>query len=91
MAQIKQALTGAEALQILETSASIDLKRARQLVEEAATADIASYFKGADLGEISPSLNSTLVSAAIAGASGDLTVLFRDCPHQMFMRRTMNM
>ena len=67
MAQTKQALTGAEALQILETSASIDLKRARQLVEEAATADIASYFKGADLGEISPSLNSTLVSAAIAG------------------------
>lgn len=67
MAQTKQALSGAEALQILETSASIDLKRARQLVEEAATADIASYFKGADLGEISPSLNSTLVSAAIAG------------------------
>jgi hypothetical protein len=67
MAQTKQALSGAEALQILESSASIDLKRARQLVEEAATADIASYFKGADLGEISPSLNSTLVSAAIAG------------------------
>lgn len=67
MAQTKQALTGAEALQILETSASIDLKRTRQLVEEAATADTASYFKGADLGEISPSLNSTLVSAAIAG------------------------
>ena len=67
MAQTKQALSGTEALQILETGASIDLKRARQLVEEAATADIASYFKGADLGEISPSLNSTLVSAAIAG------------------------
>ena len=67
MAQTKQALSGAEALQILETNASIDLKRARQLVEEAATADIAAYFKGAQLGEISPSLNSTLVSAAIAG------------------------
>ena len=67
MAQIRQAISGAAALQILETSASIDLKRARQLVEEAATADISSYFKGADLGEISPSLNATLVSAAIAG------------------------
>lgn len=67
MPQTKQTLSGAEALQILETSASLDLKRARQLVEEAATADIASYFKGAELGEISPSLNATLVSAAIAG------------------------
>lgn len=67
MAQTKQVLSGAEALQLLETRANIDLKRARQLVEEAATADIASYFKGANLGEISPSLNATLVSAAIAG------------------------
>lgn len=67
MAQTKQTLSGAEALQILETNASLDLKRARQLVEEAAAADIASYFKGAELGEISPSLNATLVSAAIAG------------------------
>jgi len=67
MAQTRQALSGVEALQILEASASIDLKRARQLVEEAATADIASYFKGAELGDISPSLNATLVSAAIAG------------------------
>ena len=67
MAQTKQALSGTDALQTLEANASLDLKRTRQLVEEAATADIASYFKGADLGELSSSLNSTLVSAAIAG------------------------
>lgn len=67
MAETKQTFSGAEALQILETNASLDLKRTRQLVEEAATADIASYFKGAKLGEVSPSLSATLVSAAIAG------------------------
>jgi len=67
MAQTKQGLKGSEALQILELRASRDLKLTRQLVEEASMADIASYFKGAGLGELSTTANSELVSAAIAG------------------------
>ena len=37
------------------------------MVEQAALADITTYFKGADLGPLNPSLSSSLVSAAIAG------------------------
>lgn len=37
------------------------------MVEQAALADITSYFKGADLGSLTPSLSGSLVSAAIAG------------------------
>ena len=63
----KQSITGSDALRILENQSGAELKSARQLVEQAALADISSYFKGADLGELSPSLSSSLVSAAIAG------------------------
>lgn len=64
-----------EALQILESSASRELKRTRELVEEASSADIASYFKGAELGELSPTTNSELVSAAIAGGQWGFNAL----------------
>jgi hypothetical protein len=75
MAQTKQGLKGSEALQILESRASRDLKRTRQLVEEASLADIASYFKGAELGELSTNANSELVSAAIAGGQWGFNAL----------------
>ena len=65
MAQIQ--LNGSEALRALEERSGTDLKHARQLVEDAAAADIASYFKGAGLGELAPNLCSTLVAAALAG------------------------
>ena len=65
MAQIQ--LNGSEALRALEERSGADLKRARQLVEEAAASDISSYFEGAGFGEPSPSLCSTLVAAALAG------------------------
>lgn len=75
MAQIKQGLKGSDALLILETSASRDLKRTRELVEEASAADITSYFKGANLGELPPTANSELVSAAIAGGQWGFNAL----------------
>lgn len=67
MATTKQTLGGAEALRALENQSGVELKNARQLVEQAALADISSYFKGANLGKLNPSLSSSLVSAAIAG------------------------
>ena len=75
MAETKQRLRGAEALQILESCASRDLKRTRQLVEEASIADIASYFKGAGLGELAATANAELVSAAIAGGQWGFNAL----------------
>ena len=75
MAPAKQRLKGSEALQILESSASRDLKRTRQLVEEASVADIASYFKGAGLGELATTANAELVSAAIAGGQWGFNAL----------------
>jgi len=75
MAQRKQGLRGAEALSLLESSASRDLKRTRELVEEASMADMSSYFKGADLGELSPVVNAELVSAAIAGGQWGFNTL----------------
>jgi hypothetical protein len=75
MAETKQRLRGEEALQILESSASRDLKRTRQLVEEASMADIASYFKGAGLGELAATVNAELVSAAIAGGQWGFNAL----------------
>jgi len=65
MAQIQ--LNGSEALRALEEQSGADLKRARQLVEDAAASDISAYFHGAGFGEPSPSLCSTLVAAALAG------------------------
>ena len=75
MAQTKQALKGSDALQVLESSASRDLKGTRELVEAASMADIASYFKGAELGELSPTANSELVAAAIAGGQWGFNAL----------------
>jgi hypothetical protein len=63
----KQSITGADALRVLENQSGAELKNVRLLVEQAALADISSYFEGAELGELSPSLSSSLVSAAIAG------------------------
>jgi hypothetical protein len=58
---------GSDALRTLELLSGAELKNCRQLVEQAALADISAYFKGADLGQLSPALGSSLVSAAIAG------------------------
>ena len=65
MAQMQ--LNGSDVLRTLEERSGMDLKRARQLVEEAAATDISVYFQGAGFGEPSPSLCSTLVAAALAG------------------------
>lgn len=67
MASSKENLKGAEALRALEALSGAELKDCRQMVEQAALADITAYFKGADLGPLPPSLSSSLVSAAIAG------------------------
>jgi len=75
MSPSRQVFKGSEALQVLESSASRELKRTRELVEEASSADIASYFKGAELGELSPTINSELVSAAIAGGQWGFNAL----------------
>jgi len=75
MSPARQVLKGNDALQILESSASRELKRTRELVEEASSLDIASYFKGAELGVLSPTTNSELVSAAIAGGQWGFNAL----------------
>jgi hypothetical protein len=67
MASSKENLKGADALRALEARSGAELKDCRQMVEQAALADITAYFKGADLGPLAPSLSSSLVSAAIAG------------------------
>jgi hypothetical protein len=77
VATVKQGLRGSDALQILESSASRDLKRTRELVEEASMADLASYFKGAEMGELSPSVKAELVSAGIAGGQWGFNALMQ--------------
>lgn len=67
MASSKENLKGADALRALEARSGAELKDCRQMVEQAALADITAYFKGADLGPLAASLSSSLVSAAIAG------------------------
>jgi hypothetical protein len=67
MANPENQLLGSQALGILEIRSSAELKQARQLVEEAAVADLASYFQGAGYGKPGVSLSSSLVSAALAG------------------------
>jgi hypothetical protein len=67
MASTKENLKGSDALRALEAQSGADLKDCRQMVERAALADITAYFKGADLGSLTASLGSSLVSAAIAG------------------------
>ena len=67
MASVKGNLKGSDVLRALEAHSGAELKDCRQMVEQAALADITAYFKGADLGALTPSLSSSLVSAAIAG------------------------
>ena len=67
MASSKENLKGADALRALEARSGAELKDCRQMVEQAALADITAYFKGADLGPLAPTLSNSLVSAAIAG------------------------
>ncbi len=67
MASVKGNLKGSEALRIVEAHSGAELKDCRQLVEQAALADISAYFKGANLGSLNPALSGSLVSAAIAG------------------------
>lgn len=67
MAKTSTQLLGSQALRVLEVRSSADLKKARQLVEDAAAADISAYFSGAGFGTPSPNLSSTLVSASLAG------------------------
>jgi hypothetical protein len=67
MASIKRVLKGSDALRALDAVSGAELKNCRQLVEQAALADINVYFKGANLGQVNPALASSLVSAAIAG------------------------
>jgi hypothetical protein len=67
MVQMKSQLLGSEALLTLESSAGAELKRARQVVEEAAAADLTAYFQGAGFGKPAANLCSSLVSAALAG------------------------
>ena len=67
MASTKDNLKGSDALRALEAHSGAELKDCRQMVEQAALADITAYFKGAELGSLTASLGSSLVSAAIAG------------------------
>jgi hypothetical protein len=67
MAKTSAPLLGSQALKALEVRSSADLKRARQLVEDAAAADISSYFSGAGFGAPGPQITSTLVAASLAG------------------------
>lgn len=73
-------LNGSEALRTLDERSGADLKRARQLVEEAAASDISSYFQGAGFGEPSPNLCSTLVAAALAGGQWGFNSLIARLP-----------
>ena len=67
MASANDIFKGSDALRTLELHSGAELKNCRQLVEQAALADIGAYFKGADLGQLNPALGSSIVSAAIAG------------------------
>ena len=61
------AIKGSDLLKQLDSEASFDLKQTRQLVEEACGRDIAAYFAGSGIGEISRALIGTLIAPAIAG------------------------
>jgi hypothetical protein len=60
-------VTGIEALSILELDASSELKRTRQLVEEAVVSDIRVYLGGLGVKNLPPQSLSGLVTAAVAG------------------------
>jgi len=60
-------VTGIEALSILELDASSELKKTRQLVEEAVAADIRAYLGCFGVKNLPPQNLSSLVTAAVAG------------------------
>lgn len=62
-----QNLNGAKALSVLESEAPSDLKRVRQLVEDAVESDITAYLESIGSIEIPPIVLSGLCTAAIAG------------------------
>jgi hypothetical protein len=61
------AIKGSELLKQLDSEASFDLKQTRQLVEDACSQDIAAYFSGSGIGQISRASIATLIAPAIAG------------------------
>ena len=60
-------VTGIEALSILELDASSELKKTRQLVEEAVASDIRAYLGSFGVKNLPPQNLSGLVTAAVAG------------------------
>ena len=68
-------LTGAEIISMLEYDGPSELKRVRQLVEEAVELDIKSYLKNLGSAEPSSNLVPGLTSAAIAGGQWGFTAL----------------
>ena len=61
------AIKGSDLLKQLDSEASFELKQTRQLVEDACSRDIAAYFVGSGIGEISKASIATLIAPAIAG------------------------
>jgi hypothetical protein len=61
------AIKGSELLKQLDSEASFDLKQTRQLVEDACSQDIAAYFSGSGIGQITRASIATLIAPAIAG------------------------
>jgi uncharacterized protein involved in tolerance to divalent cations len=60
-------ISGKDALATLEVDASSELKRARQLVEEAVGSDIRAYLGGLGAKDVQPQSLTGLVTAAVAG------------------------
>jgi len=60
-------LSGRDALATLEVDASSELKRTRQLVEEAVGSDIRAYLGGLGAKDLQPQSLTGLVTAAVAG------------------------
>lgn len=63
----ESSLTGSDALIALESAASAELKRVRQLVEQAVDSDISAYLKSIGAGVPLPNVLEGLSTAAIAG------------------------
>ena len=66
-AKTTNAIKGSDLLKQLDSEASFELKQTRQLVEDACSRDIAAYFAGSGIGEISKASIATLIAPAIAG------------------------
>jgi hypothetical protein len=67
MSSNSSVLTGNEAISLLEKESSDDLKRVRQLVEEAIRSDINAYLGSLGQKTVPPTVINSLVTAAIAG------------------------